>query len=150
MVSVETAGIGRYQYQQLVLGAGVYFADGAEIIMLGAVSDSLASEFYLSHFFKGLMVALVYTGTLIANIVSGRMSDRFGRRPVLLFSYAGVFISCLASLAATGPLSLGLARFLCGFFFGTGGPAWNALSAEISPAKHRMWISALGLSFRTR
>lgn len=71
----------------------------------------------------GLLVASYAAAQLVGAPMLGRLSDRYGRRPVLLFSVAGTFL---------GFLLLGLAE-----------PAGRALSALVAPGAVNIAILAM-------
>ena len=141
--AIEGAGFGRFQWIATVFGGGVYLADGAEVMILGGVTKQLTADWGLSSFQRGLIVSVVFFGTFLANIFAGTLADKVGRRPMLLASYVGVFVSSMLSLLAFNAWSLAVLRFLVGVFFGSGGPAWNALGAEISPISQRLWVAGV-------
>ncbi len=53
-------------------------------------------------------------GMYAFSILSGRLSDRFGRRPIILFGSAMLVLACLAAALSPEVLPLGLALFLLG------------------------------------
>jgi len=85
----------------------------------------------------GGWMALVYAAAVfVFGPVMGNLSDRFGRRPVLLIALAGLGIDyLLMAVAQTLPL-LFLGRLVIGVFGGSYGPAQAAI-ADITPADDR-------------
>lgn len=86
-------------------------------------------------------------GTLLAVSFFGRFSDKFGRKPILLFTIA---LSCVTQFAtgfATGFVFLVVARFIAGIASGNIGVAQATIS-DISTAEERgKSMIVIGLAF---
>src|SRR5215472_2138982 len=83
----------------------------------GVISGALLfirTEMNLSATMQGIVVAIVLAGAAVGSAVAGALSDRFGRRRVILVA-ALLFIAgaLLSAIAAGLPLLLG-GRFLVG------------------------------------
>lgn len=74
---------------------------------------------------------------MLGSILGGWPTDRFGRKPTLLWIGLLYFISAVWSGLATGPWSLLLARFIGGLGVGTATVAAPLYIAEISPPAYR-------------
>jgi DHA1 family tetracycline resistance protein-like MFS transporter len=68
-----------------------------------------AEEYGASAFIIGLLVASYAAASLVGAPILGRLSDRFGRRPILLLSVFGTFLGFLL-LGFAAPIGEGLAR----------------------------------------
>ncbi len=68
-----------------------------------------AEEYGASPLIVGLLVASYAAASLLGSPLLGRLSDRFGRRPILLISVAGTLVGFLF-LALAAPIGEGLAR----------------------------------------
>lgn len=77
-----------------------------------------AKTYGADAFVAGLLVAIYPLGQLISAPILGRLSDRFGRKPVLIFSIAGTVISLLTLGFANALWLLFVARAVDGL---TGG-----------------------------
>lgn len=77
-----------------------------------------AETFGASSLAVGLLVAVYAAAQMISAPLLGRLSDQYGRRPVLIISIAGNIIGFLILAAANSLWMLFLARLLAGF---TGG-----------------------------
>lgn len=92
----------------------------------------------------GLMMAVA---TFIAAPVLGNLSDRFGRRPVLLFSLAGLAVDyLLLAVVQTIPL-LFFARILSGIFGGSFAPAQAAIADITVPEERARNFGLVGAAF---
>lgn len=131
--------------------AGVVFVD---ILGLAIIIPSLP---YVVRDFGagGLQLGLILTAYSLAQAVAapvlGRLSDRYGRRPVLLLALAGSAVSlALAGLAESVP-ALVVARCVAGLCGGSIGVAY-AFAADLTPPAGRTaamsWIgTGVGLAF---
>jgi MFS transporter, DHA1 family, tetracycline resistance protein len=78
---------------------------------------------------------------------AGNLSDRFGRRPVLLISLFGFALEFLLMAISTSLLWLFIARMLSGVFGSTQGPAQSAIADMIDPDDRSRVYGLLGAAF---
>lgn len=90
----------------------------------------------------GLIVSLYAAAQLVFLPAWGWLSDRVGRRPVLLVSLAGTVLSFLLLAAAQSLATIYLARILSGIFAGSIGTA-QAVVTDVTDASER--ASGMGL-----
>ena len=75
--------------------------------------------------------------------ISRRLSDRFGRRAILLFDIAMLTLTSILCAIAWNPVSLLVFRFLQGVAVGAEYPISASLVAEVMPRKNRgKWMTA--------
>jgi DHA1 family tetracycline resistance protein-like MFS transporter len=110
-----------------------------------------ATRFGASAFVIGLLTASYPAAQMIGSPILGRMSDRFGRRPILLVSIAGTAVSFLVLGSATALWMLFAGRILDGL---TGGNFTVAQSyiTDVTTAENRarglgLTGAAFGLGF---
>jgi DHA1 family tetracycline resistance protein-like MFS transporter len=101
-----------------------------------------AETFNASKFTTGLLIAVYALMQLIGAPILGRLSDRYGRRPVLLVSVFGTFIGFLLFGFATSLWMLFAARILDGITGGNLSVA-QAYISDVTDAKNR--AKGLGL-----
>lgn len=86
----------------------------------------------------GVLFTMYPLGQFIGNPILGALSDKYGRRPMLLISLAGVtpmFLACSLAIHYNVLILLFIARFFCGLFEGNVVIAQSALS-DISDSTH--------------
>ena len=107
-----------------------------------------AKQFGLSDFQASLLTTGYAIAQFFATPVLGRLSDRMGRKPILILSLLGtVFSNILASIATVAPL-LFLARILDGITGGNTSIAQATIS-DITPPEHRAKAFGIfGATFR--
>jgi MFS family permease len=97
--------------------------------------------------FGGLLGAVYAMLQFVAAPFWGRLSDRYGRRPILLVSLAGSFISNLIWVFAGDFSVLVLSRILAGAMTGNVAVA-NAAVADLTTAENRSrGMAAVGMAF---
>lgn len=101
-----------------------------------------AEEFQATPFLVGLIGTINAIGQLIAAPVIGRLSDRYGRRPLLIFSISGTVLSFLILGFANTLFLLILSRFLDGVLGGNVALA-RAYITDVSDEEDR--AKSLGL-----
>lgn len=140
---VERLGFGWGQVYTILLAGGTYAADGAELLLIGAITRSVSKEWGLHAMERGLVVSVVFAGVLLGNFSGGPLGDHWGRRFPILLCLAGVFIFSLLSTAAFDFYSLACIRFFVGAAFGVGLPGCNSLTSELTPRDKRLMTTSL-------
>ncbi len=106
-----------------------------------------AEIFGASPFLVGLLVASYAAAQLIGAPVLGRMSDRFGRRPVLLISLVGTFIGFLLLGFANSLWMLFASRLLDGFTGGNISVAQAYITDITDESNRARGLGLLGAAF---
>mmetsp|Transcript_4238 Transcript_4238/g.13560 ORF Transcript_4238/g.13560 Transcript_4238/m.13560 type:complete len:468 (+) Transcript_4238:112-1515(+) len=139
---VDSLGFGFAQWRAILVGGGIWAADGSELLLISSITNALSADWRLDGTERGLVVTLVYVGVLGGNAASGVVGDLFGRRmPIIVSYFCIVFFSILSALS-WNVWSMGVCRMAVGLAFGLGQPAWNTLGTEISPRDSRVLINA--------
>ncbi len=146
-----------------VLGAGMVSGAGRGLGVLAVyIPAYLRSGLHMSPLTIGMLVTMVSVGALTGPGFGGHLSDRFGRRPVLLSLY---FFGALALtgfvLVGSNPVIVGAMGFLVGVFSYSEQPIRQALFSDvmqgvdarkafgayfaISQSVGALWITALGI-----
>ncbi|MGD0433106.1 MAG: sugar porter family MFS transporter [Acetobacteraceae bacterium] len=112
----------------------------------GVISSALLfvrSVFHLSTAGQSLVAGIVLVGAVLGAIMAGTLSDRFGRRPVILVTALVFVIGALLSAAATAVWILLVGRLLIGVAIGVASMLTPLYLAEISPAASRGAVTSL-------
>src|SRR3981081_3032558 len=112
----------------------------------GVISGALLfipNDFKLSPFLQGAIVAGLLLGAMIGAAFAGRMSDRLGRRKLIMI--AAVVFTAGAVLAAAAPsvAVLVAARFILGLAVGSAALVVPLYLSEIAPTEIRGAIASL-------
>jgi sugar porter (SP) family MFS transporter len=113
------------------------FLMGFDASVISGVVTFIEPEFDLTKIELGWSVASLTLTATLAMMVSGPLSDRLGRRPVLKIAAVLFAISAVASAVAPSFLALVAARMLGGFGVGAALIIAPMYIAEIAPAATR-------------
>jgi MFS transporter, SP family, galactose:H+ symporter len=97
----------------------------------------------LSPTMQGVVVAVVLAGAAIGAALAGSLSDRFGRRRVILAAALLFIVGAVLSALASGLGALLGGRFLVGLAIGTASMLTPLYLAEIAPARDRGAVVSL-------
>jgi putative MFS transporter len=116
---------------------GLFTFDIIDLGALAYVAPALREEWGISLGTVGLLTSAAFIGMFIGGLVGGRLADRFGRRRVLLLAVVFFSLASLSSAAATGPVYLGITRFLTGLGLQAATGAILVLVSEMFPKPFR-------------
>ncbi|VTM60320.1 4-hydroxybenzoate transporter [Klebsiella pneumoniae] len=103
----------------------------------------------------GRFLGAAMFGVAIGALVAGPLSDRYGRKRILLWSVALFALFSLAGAVAQSPTQLALMRFLTGLGLGAVMPNCVTLVAEYMPERRKgvmitLMYSGFNVGFRPR
>ena len=127
----------RYTVRVALIVALGGFLMGFDASVISGVVGFIGPEFDLTKIQIGWAVASLTLTATLAMMVSGPISDRYGRRPVLKVAALLFSISAIASALAPDYLTLVIARMLGGFGVGAALIIAPMYIAEIAPPKER-------------
>jgi SP family galactose:H+ symporter-like MFS transporter len=112
----------------------------------GVISSALLfirTVFHLSTAGQSLVAGIVLVGAVLGAMVAGTLSDRFGRRLVILITALAFVIGALLSAAAGDVTTLVVGRLLIGIAIGVASMLTPLYLAEIAPAASRGAVTSL-------
>lgn len=127
----------RYTIRVALIVALGGFLMGFDASVISGVVGFIGPEFGLTKIQIGWAVASLTLTSTLAMMVSGPISDRFGRRPVLMVAALLFTVSAIASALAPDYLTLVIARMLGGLGVGAALIIAPMYIAEIAPADVR-------------
>jgi sugar porter (SP) family MFS transporter len=110
---------------------------GYDTAVIAGAIDFLETRFALSAVGKGWAVSNVLVGCMIGAAVAGPLSDRLGRKRILLLSAVLFAVSAVGSAVPRNLIELVLARFVGGLGVGMASMLSPLYIAEVSPPKAR-------------
>lgn len=124
--------------------------DAIGIGLIMPVLPTLLNEFVsenslATHY--GVLLALYATMQVIFSPILGRLSDKYGRKPILLFSLLGAAFDYLLMAFSTTLWMLYIGRIIAGITGATGAVCASAMS-DVTPTKNRTrYFGFLGGAF---
>src|SRR3954469_18504156 len=112
----------------------------------GVISGAIlfiTSDFGLSPFMQGAVVAALLLGAMIGAAFAGPMSDRLGRRRLIMIAAVTFTVGALAAAASPSAGALVAARFVIGLAVGSAALVVPLYLSEIAPTQIRGAVSSL-------
>ncbi|MFB6134990.1 MAG: MFS transporter [Halanaeroarchaeum sp.] len=125
----------------------VVFVDLVGFGILIPIVPLYAEGFGASEFVVGLLIAAYSMTQFLAAPVLGRLSDRRGRRPILLLSLAGSVVAWTLFGLAQGLLLLFVARLLAGAMGGNIATAQAYVADLLPPEDRAKGLGLVGAAF---
>ena len=131
--------------------ASIAFINSLSFTILIPIIYLYGKQFGLNDFQTSLLFSTYSIAQFFATPVIGKLSDRLGRKPLLIISLAGTVIANTIAGTATIPSLLFFARFLDGITGGNASVA-QAMISDVTNQKDRaqafgIYGAALGLGF---
>lgn len=124
----------------LLFGYDTGVISGALPFMGHAVADGGLG---LSDFSEGIITAALPVGAIFGSVLGGALSDRFGRRRMLIWLAVVFFLGALGAAAAPSVQIMAVFRVVLGLAVGGASTTVPVYLAEISPAERRGSIVAI-------
>lgn len=120
----------------------IAFANSLSFTILIPILYLYGKQFGLSDFQTSLLFAAYAGAQFISTPIIGKLSDRFGRKPLLIVSLAGTVVANFLAGTASSAAILFFARFLDGITGGNVSVA-QAIVSDVTPSQDR--AKAFGL-----
>jgi len=121
---------------QFWIVASIAFINSVSFTIIIPVLYPYAKQFGLSDFEASLLTTAYSLSQFLGTPVLGQLSDRWGRKPLLVVSLLGTVLSNLGAAIATVPLLLFLARIFDGITGGNNSIA-QAVVSDITTTEQR-------------
>jgi len=134
---------GRFQKLVFLMCFVIVLLDGFDTAAIGFIAPALLGEWHLTKPALAPVLSAALLGLAFGALASGPMSDRVGRRKLVVSAVFLFGIACLASGFATSIGQLTVLRFITGV--GLGAAMANAVTMidEFSPTRRRATITSL-------
>lgn len=134
---------GGYEIALMTLLVLFWGSVGLNRVGIGVIFPEIVPEFHMAYWQAALLVSGTSVTWALSSWIGGWLSDRYGRRRVLLPAAAWVCAMTAAMGAAWGFLSMFVVRDLLGIGDGIGFSVGEATIAEESPPRRRGMNQAL-------
>jgi AAHS family 4-hydroxybenzoate transporter-like MFS transporter len=140
---IDERPLSALQVRVFVLCALIALLDAVDSVAIGFAGPLIAQGFKLSPASFSPVYSAGLFGATIGAFAFGPISDRFGRKPVLVFTTAlfGVF-TCLTPFADSFALLIAY-RFIAGLGLGGATPGFITMAAEYAPERNRATLVSL-------
>ncbi len=118
----------------------IVLMDGFDTAAIGFIAPSLLSEWHMGKAALAPVLSAALFGLACGALLSGPLSDRFGRRLVLICAVSLFGVSCLGSGYASDLAQLTALRFITGIGLGAAMPNAVTLMSEFCPDSKRATI----------
>jgi MFS transporter, AAHS family, 4-hydroxybenzoate transporter len=146
---VDNSRLGLFQWTTFILCGLCLIMDGFDVQAMGYVAPAVIKEFKIPGAEMGLVFSAALTGVLLGSFLFSMLSDRIGRRPVLIAAALYFAVLTLWTATASSAKELLAIRFIAGFGLGGIMPNAMALAGEYSPARIRVTVMMLVSNFFT-
>jgi MFS transporter, AAHS family, 4-hydroxybenzoate transporter len=130
-------------WRVLILCALAAFLDGYDVAVMASATPSVAAAWHVNPGELRWIVTAAVIGIAASALIVSPLGDYFGRRSVLLSSFALVGVSTLMASTSHTPNELFTWRLLTGIGLGASLPNALAMGAEYAPVKSRTALVAL-------
>ncbi|CAH1856089.1 sugar porter family MFS transporter [Convivina praedatoris] len=118
---------------------------GFDTGIISGASPLIEGDFHLSVEQTGFITSSVLIGSTIGAFAVGPLSDRFGRKKLLIVAACFFIAGSLLTAFAVGFVTMVIARIILGLAVGAASALTPAYLAELAPAEHR---GSLGTMFQ--
>ena len=111
----------------------IYLYLGLYISMLQRTIGEVGAKYGLDHTSIGLVIMTAFIGYFIAPILTGELTDRFGRRAVLLTSFITMTVGIIVVLLIDHPVGVAVGLLVVGMAFGMMELSTSSILTDIRP-----------------
>lgn len=134
---IDSRPISAFQWRVLILCLIIIMFDGYDAAVMGFIAPALIEEWHISRAAMGPILGAAMFGVAIGALIAGPLSDRFGRKKIILLSVLMFSVFSLVCAFATTPLQMALMRFVAGLGLGAVMPNCVTLLAEYMPERRK-------------
>ena len=129
--------VGGFQKLILFFCFAIIALDGIDVVVMGLIAPQIIQDWGVTAQQIAPVLSAALVGLAVGALVSGPLSDKFGRKPVLLLSLVGFGIFTLLTAFSTDITHLLIYRFLTGLGAGAAAPNAATMAAEYAPDHRR-------------
>lgn len=127
-------------YKLIFLSSLFFFIDGTEKMVLNLMLVTIREEWTLDRMQRSLLSSSIFLGFFVGSLISGFISNRFGRSsPVKICIFINFFFSIMSSFS-WDIYSLFFCRVIMGLCLGVIIPSQTTLLVETIPNKNRGFV----------
>lgn len=131
------------QWLVFALGFLVFFCDGLDTGIIGFIAPALLDDWGITKPELAPVLSAALVGMSIGAIISGPLSDRFGRKGVIVSTALIFSIFTIMCGFAGSTTELMLYRFITGIGLGAAMPNISTIVSEYMPLKRKAFLTGL-------
>lgn len=132
-----------FQWRIFVMCFVVVLLDGFDTAAIGFIAPSLVAEWHISRPALAPVLSAALFGLAFGALAAGPLSDRLGRRLLLIVSVTVFGLACLASAWSGNLFQLTVLRFVTGLGLGAAMPNAVTMMSEYCPDQRRATLTNL-------
>ncbi|PSJ42029.1 MFS transporter [Allosphingosinicella deserti] len=133
----------RAQIVAVVITIALNALDGFDVLAISFASPGIASEWGIDRAALGVVLSMELIGMAVGSIILGGVTDRIGRRPMILLCLCVMALGMFMVTTTTSITTLSAWRVFTGLGIGGMLAATNATVAEYANARSRNFCVAL-------
>lgn len=111
----------------------VFLFLGLYMSMLQRIVGEIARQYTLDNTAMGAIIIMTFAGFAVSPILTGEITDRYGRRIVMLIAFIAMLLGFSLTVAVAGPFGAGAGFFVSGMAFGMFEMTLSSLLTDIRP-----------------
>ena len=131
------------QWLVFALGFLVFFCDGLDTGIIGFIAPALLDDWGITKPELAPVLSAALVGMSIGAIISGPLSDRFGRKGVIISTALIFSVFTILCGLASSTTELMTYRFITGIGLGAAMPNISTIVSEYMPAKRKAFLTGL-------
>jgi AAHS family 4-hydroxybenzoate transporter-like MFS transporter len=130
----------KYQWLVLAICFLIVAVDGMDVAIMGFIAPAVISEWQISKAAFGVVMSAAPLGLVIGALVAGPLSDRVGRKKVLVVSVLTFGVFTLLTALTQHTTDMALLRLMTGVGLGAAMPNASTLLTEYVPERSRSFL----------
>lgn len=143
---IDHARFNRFHWNVLFWCTLIIIFDGYDLVIYGVVLPLLMDQWQLSPMAAGALGSAALFGMMFGAMGFGMLSDKWGRKKVILLCVILFSVTTVINGFATTPWQFGILRFIAGLGIGGVMPNVVSLMTEYAPKRSRSTLVALMFS----
>lgn len=137
---IDESRVSKYQIMIIVLCFAIVAIDGFDTAAAAFIAPAIRAEWGLAPAALGPMFGAGLFGLMVGALVIGPFADRFGRKPLLIFSVFFFGAASLGAALSSSMVELTWWRFITGLGLGAAMPSAITLTSEYCPERKRSFL----------
>jgi len=140
---IDKSRLSSLQWMVILLSGASLIMDGFDVQAMGYVAPAIIQDWKIPNSALGPVFSAALVGVLVGSLGFSMLSDRIGRRPVLVGATLYFAVMTFVTAFATSLNQLLIIRFIAGIGLGGIMPQSMALAGEYSPKRLRAGVMTM-------